>query len=441
MKLAAILAALLAAAPAVAQSYPGDDDAWQQDQAPPPEQGQEDYGYGTTQGGPPQYGQPAAPRPEYGQPQQYQPPPMPGEPYGQPEPGEQVYTQPLPPQSPQQGPTYADFESDPNLISAGVWVETPQYGRVWRPTRVDAGWQPYLYGHWAWTDAGWAWISDEPFGWATYHYGRWAVLDDGSWVWLPGRIWAPAWVAWRYDEGYSAWCPLGPRGIVYERPRQWVVVDNRHFLEPARRYVVPVQRRREIIFHAQVYRGPRAGPPVVSIGRATGQVVRPLVVTDGGSRHTQVNGGAVQFYRPRSAPVVVTRQPNVVTRPQDYRPPREVQGSVPPPREVQRQQPGRPPLEEQHFGRPEQDRNARPEQQNRTGSPAWQQQPQQQQRVVPQQPRTTQAPQQQPPRPQGQPVQPPAQQQQQQQQRRVVQPAPPQQRTVEHPQSEQTKEK
>jgi len=91
---------------------------------------------------------------------------------------------------------------------------------------VQPGWQPYLYGRWAWTDAGWAWISEEPFGWATYHYGRWAVLDDGGWGWLPGRVWAPAWVAWRYNDGYAAWCPLGPRGLVYEQPRQWVAVDT-----------------------------------------------------------------------------------------------------------------------------------------------------------------------------------------------------------------------
>ena len=27
-------------------------------------------------------------------------------------------------------------------------------------------WQPYMYGRWMWTNAGWAWVSDEPFGWA-----------------------------------------------------------------------------------------------------------------------------------------------------------------------------------------------------------------------------------------------------------------------------------
>jgi hypothetical protein len=305
-------AALLLAAPAFAQSYPGDDDdSWNQQQpppqAPPAPQG-EDYGYGNT-GAQQPYGQPPPQQQPYGG----QPPAQ--QPYGQPPQPQYDPTHGQPPPQPQQGPTIDDFQGDQALASSGVWVDTAQYGRVWRPTRVQPGWQPYLYGRWAWTDAGWAWISEEPFGWATYHYGRWAVLDDGGWGWLPGRVWAPAWVAWRYNDGYAAWCPLGPRGLVYEQPRQWVAVDTRHFLEPAHVYVVPFQRRQEIIYSAQVYRGPRAGPAPLAIGRVTGTTVRPLVITDGGSRRTQVNGGSVQFFRPRTAPVVVTR-PVEVHRPE-----------------------------------------------------------------------------------------------------------------------------
>jgi hypothetical protein len=306
MKSIVVAAALLLAAPAFAQNYPGDDDSYDDQhppaQPPPQQQGGIDYGYGNTADQPP--------------PQQ--------QPYGQPPPQPQtdpVFRQPPmpPPAASQQGPTYEDFRDDPSLQANGFWVESPEYGTVWRPTRVSPGWQPYLYGRWAWTDAGWAWISEEPFGWATYHYGRWAVLDDGGWAWLPGRVWAPAWVAWRYDEGFAAWCPLGPRGYVYEQPREWVAVDNRHFLEPVRSYLVPVQRRQEIIVRAPVYRGARYGPQPVVIGRATGTVVRPLVIRDGGARHTEVNGGSVQFFRPHTAPVVVNRQPNrpaEVSRPQ-----------------------------------------------------------------------------------------------------------------------------
>jgi hypothetical protein len=464
MKRLALVAALLLAAPAFAQSYPGDDDSWQ-DAEPPPQP------YGQPQE---QYGQPQAP-----------PPPMPGEAYGEPEappPNAQPYAQPpgygQPGEAPgyaplDSGPTYADFQSDPSLSSAGIWVETPDYGRVWRPTRVGPDWQPYLYGHWAYTEAGWAWISDEPFGWATYHYGRWAVLGDGGWAWLPGRVWGPAWVAWRYDNGYSAWCPLGPRGIVYEQPREWVVVDNRHFLEPVHRYVLPLQRRREIVVRAPVYRGPRAGPPVVTIGRATGRPVRPLVVVDGNARRPTVGSGSVTFYRPRTAPVVVNRsainrQP-VVNRPIVNRPvlnrPQTIERQPAPdrnrvPQTFGDRQSVRPPAAAQPrpIETPHHERTAQPEtlvrpqqpwQQQRTGQPAPQQQqrtgqpvPQQQQRSPQpgaqqrapwQQPRTQPQPGMQPhgqqPQPgaqqrAGQPQQRPGQPQQRQGQPQQVRPQP-----------------
>src|SRR5712664_3615634 len=72
------------------------------------------------------------------------------------------------------GPTFDDFRNDSELSWNGEWMHTPEYGTVWRPRRVSGDWQPYVYGRWVWTQAGWAWASDEPFGWAVYHYGRWA---------------------------------------------------------------------------------------------------------------------------------------------------------------------------------------------------------------------------------------------------------------------------
>jgi type II secretory pathway pseudopilin PulG len=81
----------------------------------------------------------------------------------------------------------------------GVWRETPNYGYVWQPQEAERSrsWRPYTNGRWVYTDAGWTWISEEPFGWATYHYGRWTRLRNIGWVWVPGDEWAPAWVSWR----------------------------------------------------------------------------------------------------------------------------------------------------------------------------------------------------------------------------------------------------
>ncbi len=94
----------------------------------------------------------------------------------------------------------------------GAWRETGNYGYVWQPraAQQSRNWRPYTDGRWAYTDAGWTWVSDEPFGWATYHYGRWTRLRDVGWVWVPGDEWAPAWVSWRSSDQHIGWAPLPP---------------------------------------------------------------------------------------------------------------------------------------------------------------------------------------------------------------------------------------
>ena len=100
------------------------------------------------------------------------------------------------------------------LSNQGSWVQSSDYGYVWQPQVNDPNWAPYTQGHWAYTDDGWTWVSDENFGWATYHYGRWVNLDGYGWVWVPGYTWAPAWVSWRYGDGYAGWAPLPPDSFV-----------------------------------------------------------------------------------------------------------------------------------------------------------------------------------------------------------------------------------
>jgi hypothetical protein len=93
----------------------------------------------------------------------------------------------------------------------GDWIEIADYGFAWKPRAgSDSRWRPYLDGHWAWTDYGWTWVSNEPFGWATYHYGRWTRIKRLGWVWVPGSEWAPAWVAWRSNDRLVGWAPLPP---------------------------------------------------------------------------------------------------------------------------------------------------------------------------------------------------------------------------------------
>jgi hypothetical protein len=92
----------------------------------------------------------------------------------------------------------------------GEWMDVADYGYVWHPRDAGDDWRPYTDGRWAYTDAGWTWVSDEPYGWAVYHYGRWANLDRVGWVWVPGTEWGPAWVSWRKSERHVGWAPLPP---------------------------------------------------------------------------------------------------------------------------------------------------------------------------------------------------------------------------------------
>ncbi|MFZ3323200.1 MAG: DUF6600 domain-containing protein [Usitatibacter sp.] len=106
-----------------------------------------------------------------------------------------------------------------DLDSNGTWRNDPNYGNVWMPTHVAAGWTPYHDGHWAWIDPwGWTWVDDAPWGYAVSHYGRWANIR-GSWGWVPGpqreqAVYAPALVAFVGGEkSFVGWFPLAPREV------------------------------------------------------------------------------------------------------------------------------------------------------------------------------------------------------------------------------------
>lgn len=109
------------------------------------------------------------------------------------------------------------------LDTYGAWRTVPEYGAVWYPAAVPAGWAPYRYGRWAYISPwGWTWIDDAPWGFAPFHYGRWALIG-GVWGWVPGAYvarpyYAPALVAWYGAPGVSVgvgfgsvgWFPLAP---------------------------------------------------------------------------------------------------------------------------------------------------------------------------------------------------------------------------------------
>jgi hypothetical protein len=149
-----------------------------------------------------------------------------------------------------------------DLDRHGRWDRHPEYGAVWYPTVVAAGWAPYRYGHWAHVRPwGWTWVDDAPWGFAPFHYGRW-VNYGGRWGWCPGQyvarpVYAPALVAWfggpnvRVGVGIGGgpavgWVPLAPREIYYpgyhHSPTYVRIVNRTHerWHGPNPRYERPV---------------------------------------------------------------------------------------------------------------------------------------------------------------------------------------------------------
>lgn len=119
-----------------------------------------------------------------------------------------------------------DMTGYADLDRYGNWQSDPDYGELWFPSSVAAGWAPYSDGSWVWIDPwGWTWVDNAPWGYAPFHYGRWVFVHN-RWGWVPGHrerhpVWSPAlvgWVGgdnWRFDRNNRpmagrGWYPLTP---------------------------------------------------------------------------------------------------------------------------------------------------------------------------------------------------------------------------------------
>ncbi|MEA2602515.1 MAG: hypothetical protein QOF89_3507 [Acidobacteriota bacterium] len=218
-----------------------------------------------------------------------------------------------------------------DLAPYGNWVQRPQYGWVWTPRVEQSSWRPYEDGHWAWTDEGWTWISDEPYGWATYHYGRWYDDPDYGWEWIPGDEWAPAWVSWQESDDYVGWAPLPPSvdfrpGVnlnVRLSPDAYVFVPSRQFLAPrVRDYVVSraqygqiFPRTRNVTRYNRVNnRIFNQGVAIERIQRVTGRQVTRYQIADLGAndrhRGARIVQNRVTIFRPQVQNVRVAPPPD-----------------------------------------------------------------------------------------------------------------------------------
>jgi hypothetical protein len=140
-----------------------------------------------------------------------------------------------------------DMTGYEELDRYGTWAQDADYGAVWYPTRVAAGWAPYRDGHWTYVRPwGYTWVDDAPWGYAPSHYGRWVQVRD-RWGWMPGSVrerpvWAPALVGFIGGSGFSVgissgspvgWYPLAP----WERYDPWYRASPA-YVTSVNRYVV-----------------------------------------------------------------------------------------------------------------------------------------------------------------------------------------------------------
>jgi hypothetical protein len=158
------------------------------------------------------------------------------------------------------------------LSANGTWVDVPQYGTVWSPSGLAVGWQPYSNGYWSYGPGGYFWVSYEPWGWAPYHYGNWQWIVGRGWCWIPGPVFAGAWVSWSWGSLYVGWAPLdywgrpgwagGPYSYGYYDPGCWTFVGYGNVgYTNVHRYAVPIGTVGDDLRHATVVsRAPRVDP-------------------------------------------------------------------------------------------------------------------------------------------------------------------------------------
>jgi hypothetical protein len=133
------------------------------------------------------------------------------------------------------GITDAYAETDANLGMVYVWSPSSDLAVVTTAGEVPV-YTPYSNGQWVNTDAGWYFRAPTPVEETTSHYGRWVNSPTAGWLWVPGRVWAPAWVDWRQNDSYVSWAPLPPSYYMVNGTMSSPVIDNNNYVIVDRQY-------------------------------------------------------------------------------------------------------------------------------------------------------------------------------------------------------------
>ncbi len=74
-----------------------------------------------------------------------------------------------------------------DLSYYGSFNNIPGYGYSWQPFFMNAAWNPFMDGGWAfYPGMGYMWVSGYPWGWMPYNYGNWGFAQGYGWFWQPG---------------------------------------------------------------------------------------------------------------------------------------------------------------------------------------------------------------------------------------------------------------
>ena len=188
------------------------------------------------------------------------------------------------------------FYDNDGLNSHGRWIIVGRYGRCWQPGDVGADWAPYTRGYWAHSNYGWTWVSnqdEDDWGWATYHYGRWCHVDGAGWCWVPGRVWAPAWVSWRSNDSCVGWAPLPPDAICADGVGISVWADSSYGLGPGAYNFVSVQNFGAPDMAAVLFARQRNVEFIQSTANVTNIVNRNTVIYNGGPDVNAINAAII----------------------------------------------------------------------------------------------------------------------------------------------------
>lgn len=135
----------------------------------------------------------------------------------------------------------ANAQTSEDLVNLFVWRPAIELAATMINENENKQYVPYNDGQWLYTDQGWYFKANTPQEDLTSHYGRWALDPNLGWVWLPGKVYSPAWVEWRENADYIAWAPVPP-GVYIQNDaitqttineNRYTIVEKKQFIEPS----------------------------------------------------------------------------------------------------------------------------------------------------------------------------------------------------------------